>query len=176
MGNPRANSIWKGAFAQVFHFHISFCTSPRAPISLYKWFSQAGRWKPIRLGTHGPPISHLTFVDDILLFVEASVEQIGELSLVLGKFCKPSCQKVNNSKIVIHFSKNVLLEKQNHIEIAGGFKTTSKLWKYLRIPIIHGRVRISTFQSMINRVNLLTPNSLSLYVEPLWYIRCFKPS
>lgn len=60
---------------------------------------KGGRWKPIKVGTHGPAISHLMFADhDILLFVGASLEQIGELSSVLGEFCGASGQKVNNSK------------------------------------------------------------------------------
>lgn len=50
----------------------------------------ARRWKPIRIGSHGPPISHLMFADDILLFAEASLEQMNELGLVMGNFCRAS--------------------------------------------------------------------------------------
>lgn len=43
------------------------------------------RWNPIRVGVHGPPVSHLMFADDILLFAEASQEQMGE-KFSFGKF------------------------------------------------------------------------------------------
>ena len=33
-----------------------------------------GRWKPIRLVKNGIPLTHLFFVDDLLLFVEASLD------------------------------------------------------------------------------------------------------
>lgn len=39
-----------------------------------------GRWLPMRVGSQGPTISHLMFVDDILLFAEATTEQIGEVN------------------------------------------------------------------------------------------------
>ena len=35
-----------------------------------------GKWKPIRQSRHGPNLSHLFFADDLILFAEASVEQI----------------------------------------------------------------------------------------------------
>ncbi|KAL4373564.1 hypothetical protein AHAS_Ahas05G0094400 [Arachis hypogaea] len=37
---------------------------------------ELGVWKPMVAGRNGPSISHLLFADDLLLFVEASVEQI----------------------------------------------------------------------------------------------------
>lgn len=33
-------------------------------------------WKPIKLSRKGLPLTHLAFVDDILLFAEANEEQI----------------------------------------------------------------------------------------------------
>jgi len=35
---------------------------------------EAEYWKPMRAGRYGPQISHLLFVDDLLLFAEASIE------------------------------------------------------------------------------------------------------
>lgn len=35
-----------------------------------------GNWKPMKVGRQGLNISHLNFTDDLLLFAEASVEQM----------------------------------------------------------------------------------------------------
>ena len=37
---------------------------------------ELGSWKPIRVARGGVGISHLIFVDNLLLFVEAKVSQI----------------------------------------------------------------------------------------------------
>ena len=35
-----------------------------------------GKWKTIQLSRNGPKLSHIFFVDDLILFAEASMEQI----------------------------------------------------------------------------------------------------
>lgn len=46
-----------------------------------------GDWKALRVGRHGPTVSHLMFVDDILLFGEASNKQIIYVNKILNTFC-----------------------------------------------------------------------------------------
>ncbi|PKI54066.1 hypothetical protein CRG98_025560 [Punica granatum] len=83
---------------------------------------KAGRWKPIRIGARGPPISQIMFSDDLLLFAEALVDRIKEVMCVLETFCQGSGQK------------------------------TEDLGKYLGISIVHGRVQRTLFHSMLERV------------------------
>ena len=45
-----------------------------------------GRWKPIKLSKYGPPISHLSFADDLLLFAKATTYQIEVIMDCLDKF------------------------------------------------------------------------------------------
>jgi len=47
-------------------------------------------WKPMRAGRYGPQISHLVFVDDLLLFAEASIEQAHCVLHCLDMFCQAS--------------------------------------------------------------------------------------
>lgn len=57
--------------------------------------SKDGRWKPIRLTKTGPPISHLFFADDIILFAEASMDQVAMINRCLKTFCESSGLKIN---------------------------------------------------------------------------------
>ena len=47
---------------------------------------QEGRWSPIGLSRHGPPLSHLFFDDDLLLFAEASESKRGTIMECLNNF------------------------------------------------------------------------------------------
>lgn len=45
-----------------------------------------GRWKPIVLGRGCPPLSHLFFADDLVLFGEASIDNVIAMRSVLEQF------------------------------------------------------------------------------------------
>ena len=45
------------------------------------------RWEPLKLYLSGPNLSHLFFADDLLLFVEASENQIISIMEYLNQFC-----------------------------------------------------------------------------------------
>ena len=64
-------------------------------------------WNPITLCNGGPPLSHLFFADDIILFAEVSLQQAIIIRECLNDFCASSGMKVNNSKTRVYFSKNV---------------------------------------------------------------------
>ena len=69
-------------------------------------------WKPFRLKKSGTCISHLFFVDDLMLFAEADMDQAAITKVCLDDFCAASGEKVNNTKSRIILSKNV-----NHIRV-----------------------------------------------------------
>lgn len=68
----------------------------------------ANNWKPMIAGLRGPKISHLIFADDLLLFDEASLEQMRIILDCLHCFFDSSGQNVNPQKTSIVFSKNVV--------------------------------------------------------------------
>nr|KYP65495.1 hypothetical protein KK1_011731 [Cajanus cajan] len=110
------------------------------------------RLKPIRLAKDGPPLSHLAFADDLILFVEASMDQVGVIQACLDNFCASSGQKVSLEKTKIFFSKNVPHTVRNDISSALSFQRTENLGKYLGIPAHHSRTRRNDYQSVINSV------------------------
>ena len=56
---------------------------------------QEGKWKAIQLGKDGPPISHLFFANDLVLFAKASFDQVTLLENVFRIFCDSSGQKIS---------------------------------------------------------------------------------
>lgn len=66
-----------------------------------------GNWKPITICRGGPSLLHLMFTDNVVLFAEASLEQIKIIKHCLDSFCDWSGQKVSFDKSQIYFSANV---------------------------------------------------------------------
>nr|XP_025664883.1 uncharacterized protein LOC112763420 [Arachis hypogaea] len=123
-------------------------------------------WKPIRLKKDGPPISHLCFADDIILFAEANVDQANIINKCLEAFCKSSGQKVSKDKTRVFFSRNVGHNVRTEISNVMQFTRTDDLRKYLGVPILHSKVTKHTFEGIINklhvRLNSWKASSLSL--------------
>lgn len=108
---------------------------------------------PIQLSRGGPNISHLAFVDDVLLFAEAGVEQIMLMKGILDVFCRVSGQKVSEEKTRIFFSQNANSNLRQQICDNSGFQVTNDLGKYLGVPILHNRVNRRSFQFILDKVD-----------------------
>ena len=64
----------------------------------------------------GPKISHLFFMDDSLLFCQATVANCGEISNVLKLYEEASGQQLNRAKTSIFFTKNTSTEIKAQIQ------------------------------------------------------------
>lgn len=110
-------------------------------------------WSPIQLSRGGPKLSHLAFADDLMLFSEASIEQVEIIGTILKLFCDSSGQKVSTEKTRVFFSKNVNREKKKELSEALGFQCTDDLGKYLGAPLIHHRSSRQSYQFILDKVN-----------------------
>ena len=106
----------------------------------------------ITLSRHGPPISHLFFVDDLLLFTEASESQMEIIMCCLNILCESLGQKINPLKSNVAFSAGVDEEVVLRISALSGMPISTKLEKYLGIPSIMGRMKTKTFQYLQERI------------------------
>ncbi|XP_061363985.1 uncharacterized protein LOC133307489, partial [Gastrolobium bilobum] len=111
-----------------------------------------GNWHPIRAGRSGPPISHLMFADDIILFAEASLSQLNCIVNCLEKFSLMSGQNVSIEKSCIYFSRNAPQEAVNSISEISGFKNVDSLGCYLGTRMRHERMNKNHYAVVIARV------------------------
>ncbi|KAK4267368.1 hypothetical protein QN277_024155 [Acacia crassicarpa] len=157
--------LWNGNKAESFHptrgvrqgdplspYLFVICMEKLA--HLIQEATHNGHWKPIRLSRRGPPISHLFFADDIMLFAEASMDQVEIINSCLQSFCASSGLKINYQKTRVCFSENVCHSRRTEMCASLGFSITSDLGKYLGVPLHHKRVSKESFHYVIDKVKL----------------------
>ena len=110
-------------------------------------------WIPIKIARNGPPLSHLCFADDLILFAKATREQVRIIKGVLELFCKISGQKINQNKSCIFFSKNVSNSCQHELSSLMGFQLTNNLGRYLGVPFLHERAKALDFQFILDHMS-----------------------
>jgi hypothetical protein len=102
------------------------------------------------LTPHGisPPISHIHFVDDILLMgLSTAIESLCFRSII-DLFCEASGMEVNMTKSQVFFF-NMLIEIQNHLTQILGFTHITLPSVYLGIPLIDNPLRNSSWDSLL---------------------------
>lgn len=90
-----------------------------------------GQWSPIRLARSRPDLSHLFFVDDLVLFCRAKLDQAHLLAGILNTFYVISSHKVSLRKSNIFFSKGVDTGLSNQINQMLGFSRCLEPWSVL---------------------------------------------
>lgn len=112
-----------------------------------------GRWIGLKAGRNGPAISHLMFADDLLLFGQATVNQMRCVLQVIETFCILSGQQVNLNKTSILFSKNVTNVVKQELVSMSGFKEVNTLGKYLGVPLLGRSPKRTYYHYLIEQVN-----------------------
>ncbi|XP_057418408.1 uncharacterized protein LOC130712598 [Lotus japonicus] len=112
----------------------------------------SGEWKPFKVGRSGSEISHLLFVDDVILLAEASLDQASLIHDVLRKFCDASGQKVSLAKSRVFFSKNTETNLAEQLSNSLEIQQTHNLGMYLGVPLLHSRMTKDNFNFLIDKV------------------------
>ena len=106
------------------------------------------------LSCHGGVcISLLLFVDDSLLFCEAKLEEGRRLLGLLTQYEAASGQAINWQKTTLFFSLNTSHEVQEDIRSLFGAQILTNCEKYLGLPMVRGRSKVSTFKEFQERVS-----------------------
>lgn len=82
---------------------------------LIEFSIQSACFSGIRMSRDCPVVSHLLFVDDSLLFMPTTDENIDSLLFVLHEYCSASGQMVNLQKSSVIFSQNTPLQIQEDV-------------------------------------------------------------
>ena len=113
---------------------------------------QQGNWEPIHISNSGPKLSHLLFVDDVLLFTKASSSQLHFIRDLFDRFSKASGLKINLHKSRAFYSSGTPRDKIITVTSIFGIRCTTSLDKYLGFPILKGRPKKSDFLFIIEKM------------------------
>ncbi|OMO56447.1 hypothetical protein COLO4_35642 [Corchorus olitorius] len=89
--------------------------------------------------------------DDLVLFGEASTEQLDVMMGVLNSFCDASGEKISLAKSKILVSSNIDHGRAMDLSSYCGIPLTDDFGKYLGAPMIQGRVTKATYNALVSR-------------------------
>lgn len=106
----------------------------------------------VHVGVHAPWISHLLFVDDCIVFSEASQRGASRLQEALEVYSRGSGQMVNRDKSAVFFSRNCTDEMKDEVRQILNIEKEALAEKYLGLPTAVGQSTSESFEFMPNRI------------------------
>ncbi|XP_026397067.1 uncharacterized protein LOC113291789 [Papaver somniferum] len=103
----------------------------------------------IKVSRKAPPISHLLFDDDILIFVQANMQHVDHILHTLQEFGKLSGQILNFDKSYVYFSNNLSPNDCVILAQALNMSLVSDSEKYLGAPLLLGHSKIKSFDPIM---------------------------
>ncbi|KAA3480210.1 reverse transcriptase [Gossypium australe] len=120
----------------------------------------------VRINRYTPIFTHLLFVDDSMIFGEASLEGVNASKRVLDKYANNSGQVVNFDKFETFLSANVTQEKIMEVCQVLGVHSIDNLEKCLGLPSIVGKNKRGAFRGLkekcMSRLNSWSSKALSI--------------
>ncbi|KAL4347771.1 hypothetical protein GQ457_17G008220 [Hibiscus cannabinus] len=104
-----------------------------------------GHLPDVRASKHGPPVNHLLFADDSLVFLHNDMSEVQCLKDILTTYSSVSGQKVNFTKSTAYFSPRTPFEYQLAVHAALGVQEVSDPGIYLWVPLLIGKNKYAVF-------------------------------
>lgn len=111
-----------------------------------------GSIRGVAICWNGPQVSHLFFVDDSVLFCQATENECQKVLDILEVYERGSSQKINREKTNILFSSNTADLLQSLIQHLLGVSAVRQYEKYLGLPTLVGRAKKRSFMYLKERV------------------------
>jgi hypothetical protein len=99
-----------------------------------------------------PPITHLLFADDVIIFSRAKASEAGVILKFLNTYSSWSGQHINVSKSAIFFSRNCSLSSKNVVNSILHLDLLPSWAKYLGIPLLMHRRKNDYFIELKDRI------------------------
>lgn len=106
----------------------------------------------VRIVRNAPPILHLFFADDIILFFKSTLEEVNVVKGIIATYEGASGEKVNMDKLELFASGNIYENTKNDRGRQFGARTVEGYSKYLGLPTLIGRSKRQVFQVVTERV------------------------
>lgn len=110
------------------------------------------RWKPVKLTSNGPSVSHLLFADDVLLFAKGQASQAKLIMNILNDFSSLSGLKVSLEKSRIFASSGLSRQREINSKVTR-MNFTFQLGKYPGFKFFHGRSRRRDYMDIMGVIN-----------------------
>lgn len=98
-----------------------------------------GRLNGVGICRSAPQVSHLLFVDDSLLFCQASQKEVQCVTNILQLYADSFGQCINFEKSSLYFSSNMDGDRRETIKNMLEVKEVDKFGSYLGLPTLLGR-------------------------------------
>ncbi|KAK5772714.1 hypothetical protein PVK06_049008 [Gossypium arboreum] len=120
--------------------------------ALMRLVNQEKKMVGVKVCQSAPPISHLMFADDCILFGEVSDRGIQVIRDILREYESCSGQCVNFEKSSAFFSSNVTDRDKNLVVEALNVRCSTEAERYLGLPNMVGRRKKEAFQVLKDRL------------------------
>jgi hypothetical protein len=100
-----------------------------------------------------PPLSHLLFAGDLVIFTHATSGEATIIQTCLDKYCSWSGQSVNIHKSSLQFSKNTSASIIASIQNILPYATTPATTKHLGLPILLGKSKKAAFNDILDKIH-----------------------
>ncbi|XP_026417287.1 uncharacterized protein LOC113312766 [Papaver somniferum] len=104
--------------------------------------------KGISVARGAPPINHLLFADDILIFTQANLTSVNNLLQVLKDFSLRSGRVINFDKSYVFYGNNMNPSVCSTVSNILGVQCMEKNEKYLGSPLINGKSKVKAFEDI----------------------------
>jgi hypothetical protein len=111
-----------------------------------------GSLQGIKVAPLSPPISHLLFADDVMIFTRSKVQDANAVLNCLSTYFKWFGQRINLSKLVVFFTKNCSVNAISEVNGILNLPLIPVRAKYLGIPLFLSHNKRDAFMDIKDRI------------------------
>lgn len=106
---------------------------------------EEGKIKGVRISNSRPTISHLIYVDDLVIYGRATIAKAQEILNSINLFCSWIGQDVNLGKYSVHFSRNIHPNAKHAILQILQMEECNHKASYLGLPFCKSQLKREVF-------------------------------